>query len=98
MGKGIITEYNDNCILCGTPTFETHHCCYGRSERKLSDEDGLMIPLCRICHDDLHRNGTAGKLSKIVGQLAFEKSMVAAGKSEKLSREIFRKRYGISYL
>jgi len=51
MKKGIITEYNEYCLL-----------------------------------------------SKMMGQLAWEKHAVAGGKTEKEAREAFRSRYGISYL
>lgn len=98
MAKGIVTNYMDNCLLCGVPTQDVHHCVYGRAERRLSDEDGLVIPLCRGCHDTIHKNGVAGKLSKIIGQLAFEKAQVGAGASIENSRELFRRRYGRSYL
>ena len=93
-----ITKYMNNCILCGKPNIEIHHCCYGRGIRELADEDALTIPLCRECHEELHKNGVAGKLSKIIGQLAYEKHLVANGRSEDIARECFRKRYGRSYL
>lgn len=94
----MITNYMDNCILCGTPTQDIHHLVYGRGFRKLSDEDRLVIPVCRDCHKEIHENGVAGKLSKIVGQLAFEKEQVNCGSSAISSRELFRRRYGRSYL
>ena len=46
----------------------------------------------------VHDNTTAEKLSKIAGQLAWEKHCVASGHTEDEARELFRKRYGRSYL
>ena len=93
-----ISEYTKYCFLCGSPTSESHHLCYGGSIRKLADDDGLYLPCCRKCHDEIHKNPTAGKLSKIVGQLAYELNMNAHKGEIKDAREHFRKRYGRSYL
>ena len=84
----IITEYTEFCLLCGTPTTDTHHCLSG-SDRKHADEDGLVIPLCRVCHRFVHDNPKALVMSKIIGQLAYEREH---------TREEFRARYRHSYL
>lgn len=97
-----ITEYADYCIFCGRPMTEQHHLLNG-PDRKKADEDGLIVPLCSGCHTMneplrcLHRNPMAMKLSKMLGQMAYEKNKVAAGYSEEEAREMFRKRYGKSY-
>lgn len=104
MGKGIITEYKNNCIFCGRPTEAEHHLVFGHGFRNLAEEDGLKIPVCNNCHNmnggtgQLHNNIIAERLSKIAGQLAFEKRCVASGRTEEEAREEFRKRYGRSYL
>lgn len=92
----IITEYRSNCIFCGRPTTEEHHLIFGTSRRKLSEEDGLKVPCCRECHTagkisgKIHGNPMAEKMSKMMGQLAYEARIG--------TREDFRKRYGVSYL
>ena len=97
--ESILTKYTENCAICGTPTEEVHHLCFGRGLRELSNEDGLTLPMCRMCHDELHRKSTvASELSRICGQLAFEKSLCEKGVSAEDAREQFRKRYGKSYL
>ena len=102
--KGIVTKYNDNCIFCGRPTEAKHHLVYGKGNRTLSDRDGLMIPCCNDCHnmadipERIHGNPMAEAMSKIIGQLAYEKHMVANGATEDEARKAFRDRYGISYL
>lgn len=90
------------CAMCGKVATETHHLIYGASQRKLADEDGITMPLCRSCHKDVHYLGKLGNLSKMFGQLMWEywwladfgdaDSVVACAKKE------FRERYGRSYL
>lgn len=93
-----VTKYTGYCLVCGTPNVEEHHLCYGRGHRRLSTDDNLVIPLCRKHHEDIHRNGTAGALSKMLGQLAYERDKCANGLSVEEARESFRGRYSTSYL
>lgn len=92
----IVTEYRNNCIFCGKPTKEQHHLIFGTSRRALSEADGLKIPCCTNCHtmngisEKIHGNPIAEKMSKIIGQLAYEAYVG--------TREEFRRRYGESYL
>lgn len=46
----------------------------------------------------VHMNKEMKVLMHIIGQLAWEKHCVAAGETEENARELFRKRYGRSYL
>ena len=101
----ILTKYTGFCMFCGKPTTEEHHFCFGRGIRELADKDGIKGNVCRNCHTTgwpvssrIHDNPMAEKLSKIVGQLAWEKHAVAGGMTEDEAREAFRKRYGVSYL
>lgn len=96
--NSVVTHYMDNCFICGRPSEEIHHLVYGRGIRELADKDGLTVCACRECHEFIHKNNVAGYLSKIAGQLAYEKNMVAGGMLEEDAREHFRKRYGRSCL
>jgi len=97
--ESILTNYTENCIICGTPTETTHHLIFGRGLRNLADEDKLVLPMCPFCHDELHKQSSvAAELSRICGQLAFEKKMCEKGVTADNAREYFRKRYGKSYL
>ena len=106
--KNIVTEYTELSAFSARPKECDHHLIYGTGLRELADEDGLILPLCNdehnFCRDGdrtaiIHGNTAAGKLSKIAGQLAWEKHHIAeTGCTEEESREAFRKRYGISYL
>lgn len=101
--KGIITEYNEYCIFCGRPVEATHHL-IGGANRKKAEADGLKIPCCNNCYnmgqatERIHGNPMAEKMSKMMGQLAWEKRAVAQGKTEEQARNDFRGRYGVSYL
>ena len=102
--ENIITKYRSNCMFCGRPTTSQHHFLFGRGVRQLAEEDGIKGPVCDDCHVigkvlcRIHDNVMAEKMSKIIGQLAWEKRKVAEGMTEDEAREAFRKRYGESWL
>lgn len=94
-------NYADYDLIDGTPNVERHHC-IGGSNRQLADEDGLWVPLTQEHHRtgkvSAHKCKEVRVLLEIVAQLSYEKKLVAEGKSEVDAREIFRKRYGRSFL
>ena len=101
----MITNYNQFCLLCGSPAVDTHHCLKGVSKRHLADEDQLVIPVCRRCHEEIHQGYKGLNIAvEIIGQLQYEKNYIAEKtelpfegiKAE--AREAFRSRYGRSYL
>lgn len=110
--QSAITKYNNVSVFSGTPKETDHHCIFGNGLRELADEDGLTIPLLHREHNlspkgtiyQIHGNPAAEKLSKIVGQLAWERNYLISkyeSPDEDLgeeAREAFRKRYGKSYL
>ena len=52
--KSIMTQDFARCYLCGsTEHLEIHHI-MGGATRDKSTEYGLVVPLCRSCHDKLH--------------------------------------------
>ena len=85
----MITEYKDVCLLCDRPAEHTHHLIFGTAGRKLADEDGLTAPLCHECHAFIHTNSKGARMSKIIGQMAYEKDH---------TRQEFMKRYGRSFI
>ena len=100
----LFTKYTKNCMFCEKPCYTEHHFIFGRGMRNLADEDGIKGPVCDECHTigkltgRIHDNPMAEKLSKMMGQLAFEKRKVAEGMTEDEARAAFQKRYGRSYL
>lgn len=119
--NGIVTEYNSICAFCGRPADCTHHL-IGGVNRSLADLDGLYVPACNDCHNMghiqkkgskkqgsmiIHGNSMAETMSKMIGQLAYEKQFYKEyyEAHEKIkdedrddAREKFIDRYGRSYL
>ena len=105
--KSIVTKYTNISAFSQNPKECDHHLIFGSGLRELADEDGLIIPLTNKEHnmgyntEKIHGNQAAEKLSKMLGQLAYEKEFykkaLGAGEEDP-AREAFRKRYGISYL
>ena len=67
MGKytSILTDDMTTCWVCGRPADEIHHAFHG-AYKKLSEDLGCMIPLCRECHNRVHHQG--GELDRILKQ------------------------------
>ena len=98
--KSIVTEYNGICLFCGKPAECEHHLIFGTASRELSEKDGLKVPSCNDCHNmgeklkRIHDNPMAERLSKIIGQMAWEKEY-ALQKADEFARIIDEtKKYG----
>lgn len=80
----IITNYLNNCMICGNSTIEHHHALYG-NKHKLADQDKLIMPLCPRHHNSsnmsVHMNKEMKILSQQIAQLSWERKYLA----EKLS-------------
>lgn len=61
----IMTDEYFTCYVCGRPASEWHHVMHG-ADKKLSETMGLMVPLCRECHNKVHHQG--GELDRILKQ------------------------------
>lgn len=105
--KSVLSEFNEKgmiCPLCERNTArEEHHLIFGRTgERDLAESDGIKLNICHECHKNIHDNpkfsGQATGMSKIIGQLAYEKEMVSKGMSKEDARKSFIKRYKKSRL
>ena len=102
--RSILTEYQYNCAITGRTSECEHHLIFGKGMRNLAEEDGLKLPLTNDVHNmaggknQLHDNPVAEALSKMLGQVAWEKQKIIEGHDPNLVREEFRKRYGKSYL
>lgn len=102
-------QYKTNyCDICGKNKYEldTHHLING-SNRKLADQDGLTVEICRTCHSTVHNIPSVERLSKMLGQSQWEfnyllnkfcNSEVDKAVAMTEAREMFRKRYQNCYL
>ena len=110
--KARLTEYTELSAFSARAKECDHHLIFGNGLRKLADDDGLTIPLTHYEHNTgsitsrIHDNPAAEKLSKMLGQVAFEKEFYRSAlealkeldEDDDPAREVFRERYGISYL
>lgn len=106
--RSIITRYEGLSVMSGLPRECRHHLIFGGAgRREKAEEDGLWIPLTHKEHnmathrsEQIHGNPRAEFLSKLAGQLAFEKEyyrrQLCTGEQDP-AREVFRDRYGESY-
>lgn len=82
------------CFFCGsTRDIEIHHALHGPN-RKKADEDGLVVPLCRMHHIELHFGAEGHKLDETLKKAAQYAWMTTYGKNV----EEWRDRYGKNYL
>lgn len=112
MSKSTVTNYETISVFSGKPTNIPHHLLFGKGIRPLAEEDGLWIPLTAEEHTSspkgkifqVHDNPAAEKLSKIAGQLGWERNYLINKYQlpfedlEEEAREAFRRRYGKSWL
>jgi len=119
--RSIATKYEEISAFSGKPKECDHHLIFGTGMRPLADADGLWIPLLDREHNmsskgtihQIHGNPAAEKLSKMLGEVVWERQYLA----EKLAyirrdgldykdvdewkeeaREKFRSRYGQNFL
>jgi len=58
MYGSILTSNHERCYKCGRTACEWHHIIHGtKGNKKLSEQYGLMVPLCRECHTKVHHSG-----------------------------------------
>lgn len=96
MGKrfSVMTPVLDACYICGAKNPQIHHVFYGTANRKLSEQDGFIVPLCMEHHTGDHGVHFNPKLSlklKQDCQMYWERIY-------ENSRESFIERYGRNYL
>ena len=84
----------EKCFLCGrSGPLECHHI-FGGSRRDLSEQYGLTVPLCALCHregpDAVHHSAETMQILHEYGQRL---AMFRYGWSVEEFREIFGKKY-----
>lgn len=71
---------------------ERHHCLHGSGRRKLAEEDGLWVWLCRDCHNEIHFGKDGKSLDLFLQKEAQRTYMKEHGFTN------YMKRYGKNYL
>lgn len=91
--KSIVQIDDNRCFLCQMARGTEEHHIFGGPNRRLSDEDGLTVRLCRVCHEEVHEGDNSKALMKALHELGQTK-YEAAGHT----RKEFMDRYGRNYL
>ena len=90
------------CFLCGRYAYTERHHIFGAANRKLSEQDGLVVDLCHSCHNEppngVHFNKERMDALRRYGQTVYENNLVGDGKTRQEARQAFIKRYGKNYL
>jgi len=88
----IIQTDDDRCFLCRSAYGTDWHHIFGGPNRKLSEEDGLKIRVCRYCHEQIHEGKNSKALMTALHKLGQTKYEATH------SREEFMERYGRNWL
>lgn len=91
------------CFLCGRYAYTERHHIFGGANRRLSEQDGLVVDLCHSCHNEppngVHFNKDNMHRLHVHGQRIWEMGkIVNDGMTDEQAREAFIKRYGRNYL
>ena len=90
------------CFLCGRYAYTERHHIFGAANRKLSEQDGLVVDLCHPCHNEppngVHFNKERMQKLHEIGQMKWEGDLLVKGATPKEARTAFIKRYGKNYL
>lgn len=69
----LFTDDLKHCYVCGKAKEHLHEVCFGKN-RKNSMKYSLVLPLCRTCHDRMHRDASLQLEYKRKGQALFNKA------------------------
>lgn len=91
------------CFNCGRYCYTERHHVFGGANRKLSEQDGLVVDLCHACHneppDGVHFNKEKMEWLHKWGQDTWElRKMIEDHVTRDEARKAFMKRYGRNYL
>lgn len=99
MKKSIVATSMQYCMVCGRPAEHVHHMICGVANRKKSDADRLLAPLCREHHTEIHE-GVNGSYywSHALAEMAWIKENALPFEERENTIERFIDRYGKNYL
>lgn len=90
------------CFLCGRICYTERHHLFPGANRRLSEEDGLVVNLCHACHNEppngAHFNREIMLYLKRHGQAMFEQKKIEEGMVPEEARKAFMRRYGKNYI
>lgn len=84
------------CAICGrNHALHRHHVFFGTANRKISDEDCMVVYLCPDCHEDGARAVHRNREMDVAIKQAAERVWMADRDADE---DAFRSRYGRSWL
>lgn len=91
--RSILQTDGTFCFYCGGMATDTHHVIGGaHSNRVFCEEDGLVIRVCRRCHEKIHSSADLSRRLRKNAQEKWEEMKMAEIRAE------WMKRYGRNYL
>jgi hypothetical protein len=100
--RSVLTDDLTHCYICGAPYPQIHHIFFGRANRKKSEHDGCIVPLCIAHHtqgrDAVHLNRTVDLRLKQAAETEWIEEEIRRGMTEDQALKAFRFRYGKSWL
>ena len=91
--KSLIADMS-YCYVCGKPRpLETHHVFHGTANRRLADEDGMVVALCPLCH-----RGYLGVHNNAELDLRLKQDAERVWIARYGTKEDFIRRYGRSWI
>lgn len=94
----ILVEDLDHCYFCGSDHVHLHEVIHGTANRKKSKEDGLVLPLCKFHHGEVHNKPDLDLRLKKIAEKIWLDTYTYAGRNRDDRIVDFIKRYGINYL
>lgn len=82
-------EHGTPCYICHRQASDIHHMMHG-PDRKKADKDGLVCPLCRECHNEVHfGDGTLDHQLKQDAELMYLRTHTFAEYMQRYNRNYF---------
>lgn len=94
----IITPDLNHCYICGSDKVYLHECIHGTAGRKKSKSDGLVIPVCGVCHSNIHNKPTLDLRIKQMAEKVWLDTYTYKGRPMEDRIQEFIDKYGINYL
>lgn len=94
----IIVQDLDHCYICGSDQVYLHECIHGTANRKKSKSSGLVIPVCKNCHFNIHSKPALDLRIKQMAEKVWLDTYTYKGRPMEDRIQEFIDVFGINYL
>lgn len=99
MSESIVATSMGRCMVCGKPAEHIHHLICGTANRKKSDRDKLLAPLCEEHHREIHEGVNGAYFwSHALAEMAWINKNARLYESREDTIKRFIREYGKNYL